>query len=117
MQVVYFLISFVEVILTIALVFYLIKATKTLDAINFTMNYKIKKFNDFYDLITKILNFSALSFQVYKKYKGSIKEFKNIANAFLTIKKIIDTYALLSSLATVKKLSFLLVLKKLLFKK
>lgn len=117
MQVVYFLISFVEVILTIALVFYLIKATKRLDAINCNLNYKIKKFENLYELIAQILNFTALSFQVYEKYKGSIKEFKNVANALLSVKKIIDTYAFLLSLTTIKKLGFLLFLKKLIFKK
>ena len=117
MQVVYFVISFIEIILTCVVAYYLIKTTRTIDAINSTVSYKIKKLDQMFDLIAIILDYSAKAFKIYGEYKNSIKEFKSVLNAFLTVKKLIDTYSFLSSLAAIKKLSFILVLKKLLFKK
>ena len=117
MQVVYFVITFIEIILTIVAVYCILKATRALDCANYNIKRNIREFDEIFNLIVNILNFSSKIFEVYDKYKDSIKEFKNVTNAFLTIKKLIDTYAFLSSLAAIKKLSLILVLKKLLFKK
>ena len=117
MQVVYFLISLIEIILTFIIVSLLRKGTRAIKNANIKVNSNIKKFEDIYEIITKILNLSAKFFDFYKNYKASIKEINHLFKAIISVKKIIDTYSFLSSITTIKKLGFLIFLKKMIFKK
>ena len=116
MQVVYFVISFIEIILTAFAVYFLIKADKAILNFNRVLDENFDFVYKKFQKIGETLHFFAKMFDVYENYKDTVKEFKNLLKAFKSVKRIINIYNLITGIKTVKNLGFIFFLKKILFK-
>jgi len=111
MEITYFVISIIEIILTVFLVNILIKAEKMTILLHSKINEDFYKFNIAFKKAGLILSSAGKILKLYKIYLKEVKKIKGLYKAYKTLRQAIMTAALIFGIKNRQKINIKKLIK------